>query len=107
MKTKVYTYDLGSLLITSIAAGSETISHCNIGAADPVGAIFDRRYVMYAAAVVCERKYKNWSPANRRGKITHEMVAFEFLKVLVCTQIGGTLYNTKAIQETKFLLTKY
>ena len=62
---------------------------------------------MYAAAVVCERKYKNWSPANRIGKFSHKMVAFDFLIGEVYTQIRGTFYNTKAIQKMKFLLTKY
>lgn len=62
---------------------------------------------MYAAAAVCERKYKNWSPANRKGKFNHEMVAFGFLVGGICTQIGSTFYITEAIQKVKFLLTKY
>jgi hypothetical protein len=56
------TYVLGSLFITSIAAGSEVISLCSIGAAGPLGARFESIYVIYGAAVVWDRKYKNWSP---------------------------------------------
>ena len=55
-------------MITSIAAGSEVNSLCNIGAADPVGATFERKYVKYGAALVWDRKYKNWSPVYWRDR---------------------------------------
>ena len=66
-----YTHILGSLLITSIAAESEVSSLCNMGAADPFGARFERKYVIYGAAKVWDRKYKNWSPGNSCTKLCY------------------------------------
>ena len=56
---------------------------------------------MYAAAAVCERKYKNWSPANRRGKFSYETVEFGFLIRESCTQIGSTHNSKKAMKKNK------
>ena len=59
---KVCTHLLESFLIIILASSSDVCSSSKIGAADPIGDKLARKQVMYGAANVCDKKYKNCRP---------------------------------------------